>query len=430
MPRTKGAKNKNVNTAKNKNIININVNSSKSKRGRPRKTTANTNTQNRPPTSGGGISMAPPQVIISQPPADNSNNNSLLSSFLSSKMLNETMNLNRSNIEPTRTEQPSYFNTRESIIPRLPDTPIKQEVKPPTTNTGPPIPPPPPPPIMANKKEPQKELNLTGLSGREAMLAELKFAQSDEGKAEKARKKAEKVSKKEAQQSTAEFLNMSFTPPKRDIVEMMTPSKGPTSTALTPYKENKSFLDFVMGGTPQRPKTEQEMKHEKKVNRLKEIKKDISKPKQLFEYNDLKTELTGQPNPNNEIASGILSSAIKSRKARKELVDKKMNESIKQQKQREDAFELIKAASKRKLTKQYVDAKKDLKIKDTGAPLVVNPNTKQLILKKNRDRGIKAQKAGASKKSSSEQEKIIKFAKFMIDQNGVQPFQGLKQTEI
>ena len=32
MPRTKGAKNKNVNTAKNKNIININVNSSKSKK--------------------------------------------------------------------------------------------------------------------------------------------------------------------------------------------------------------------------------------------------------------------------------------------------------------------------------------------------------------------------------------------------------------
>ena len=47
-------------------------------------------------------------------------------------MLNETMNLNRSNItnvepsriEPTsRIEQPSYFNARESIIPKLPDTP-------------------------------------------------------------------------------------------------------------------------------------------------------------------------------------------------------------------------------------------------------------------------------------------------------------------
>jgi hypothetical protein len=136
MPRTKGAKNKNINTAKNKNIININVNSSKSKRGRPRKTTANTNTQNRPPTSGGGISMAPPQVIITQPPADNSNNNSLLSSFITSKMLNETMNLNRT-VEPTRIEptivepprpEPSYFAARESIIPKLPDTPKQRDI--------------------------------------------------------------------------------------------------------------------------------------------------------------------------------------------------------------------------------------------------------------------------------------------------------------
>jgi hypothetical protein len=133
MPRTKGSKNKNINTAKNKNIININVNSSKSKkgRGRPRKTTNNTNTQARYPNAGGINAMAPPQVIITQPPADNSNNNSLLSSFITSKMLNETMNLNRSNmtnVEPTRTEQPSYFNARESIIPKLPDTPLKQEL--------------------------------------------------------------------------------------------------------------------------------------------------------------------------------------------------------------------------------------------------------------------------------------------------------------
>jgi hypothetical protein len=145
--------------------------------------------------------MAPPQVIISQPRTDNSNNNSLLSSFLSSKMLNETMNLNRSNmtnVEPTRTEQPSYFNAIESIIPELPNTPIKQEVKPPT-GTGPPRPRPPPPPITPiKKKDSPKELNLTGLSGRDAMLAELKFAQSDEGKAEKARKKAETTAKTEA----------------------------------------------------------------------------------------------------------------------------------------------------------------------------------------------------------------------------------------
>jgi hypothetical protein len=79
---------------------------------------------------------------------------------------------------------------------------------------------------------------------------------------------------------------MTFTQPKRDIVEMMTPSKEPTtSTAITPYRENRSFLDFLMEGTPQ--KTEQQLKTEKNVKRLKEFKKDLSKPKKLFEHNDL-----------------------------------------------------------------------------------------------------------------------------------------------
>ena len=258
--------------------------------------------------------MAPPQVIISQPPADNSNNNSLLSSFITSKMLNETMNLNRSNmtnVEPSRIEQPSYFNARESIIPNLPDTPLKQEVKPPPTVKGPPPPPPPPP-----KPKGIDLSNKIGVNVKDAMLAELKYAQTDEGKAEKARKKAEAAAKKEAKQfeketapnpdkaatklqkvmrgkitrnkisneigqmetqiagienlvqttkrlkkkapqSTADFLNLTFSPPKRDIVEMMTPKKDAKSTAIIPYRENKSLLDFVMGGTPQRPKTEQ-----------------------------------------------------------------------------------------------------------------------------------------------------------------------------
>jgi len=98
MPRTKGSKNKNTATAKNKNIININVNSSKSKKGRQRKKTANKNTQARYPNYGGGNANAPPQVIISQPQADN------ISSFMTSKILNETMNSNRTNmtaVEPT-----------------------------------------------------------------------------------------------------------------------------------------------------------------------------------------------------------------------------------------------------------------------------------------------------------------------------------------
>jgi len=269
--------------------------------------------------------MAPPQVIITQPQTDNSNNNSLLSSFITSKMLNETMNLNRTNmtnVEPSRIEQPSYFNARESIIPNLPDTPLKQEVKPPPTVKGPP--PPPPPPKTGDKKEPPKGLNLTGLTGRDAMLAELKYAQSEEGKAEKERKKAETAAKKEAkkmekevkQQSTTDFLNMSFTPPKRDIVEMMTPNKDAKSTAIIPYRENKSLLDFAIGGTPAKIKTQQDIKEEKMKARLSELKKKKKlNTQESFELNDLKSNFTLQPNPNKEIATSIIGEAIKRKAA-------------------------------------------------------------------------------------------------------------------
>jgi hypothetical protein len=116
MPRTKGSKNKNINTAKNKNIININVNSSKSRKGRGRpKKQSNDTTQYR--QSGGMGGMAPPQVIISQPQPDNSNN-SLLTSFITSKLLNESMNQNRTTMPsflepPTTREQPS---DRKSVV--------------------------------------------------------------------------------------------------------------------------------------------------------------------------------------------------------------------------------------------------------------------------------------------------------------------------
>ena len=84
------------------------------------------------------------------------------------------------------------------------------------------------------------------------------------------------------QQSTTDFLNMAFTSPKRDIVEMMTPQKEPITTALTPYRENRSLLDFAIGGTPQ--KTAQQIKAEKDIKRIKEIKHS-TKPKHIFEYN-------------------------------------------------------------------------------------------------------------------------------------------------
>jgi hypothetical protein len=161
MGRKLGSKNKNVNTAKNKNVININVNSSTSKkgRGRPRKQSNDTtqNRQTRHPLgyNPGPSMMAPPQVIVSQPTPQQ--DNSLLSSFITSRMLNESNMLSsRTNIPtvepPTTREQPSYFNARESIIPKLPDTPITKPpvIKPadisPSTKikTGEPAPPPEP----------------------------------------------------------------------------------------------------------------------------------------------------------------------------------------------------------------------------------------------------------------------------------------------
>ncbi len=45
---------------------------------------------------------------------------------------------------------------------------------------------------------------------------------------------------------------MSFTPPKKDIVEMLTPQKERQSTAITPYKGQQSTLEFLMGGTPKK----------------------------------------------------------------------------------------------------------------------------------------------------------------------------------
>jgi hypothetical protein len=134
MGRKIGSKNKNTNTAKNKNVININVNSSTSKRGkgRPRKQKqSNDTTQYR--QAGGGGMMAPPQVIISQPTPQQ--DNSLLSSFITSRMLNESNMLNSrtsmpSVVEPPtgRGDLPSYFSARESIIPRLPETPIPKPI--------------------------------------------------------------------------------------------------------------------------------------------------------------------------------------------------------------------------------------------------------------------------------------------------------------
>ncbi len=76
--------------------------------------------------------MAPPQVIISQPQPAPQQDNSLLSYFITSKLLNESNILNsRTNMtameQPTTRGEPSYFNARESIIPKMPDLMYKAQ---------------------------------------------------------------------------------------------------------------------------------------------------------------------------------------------------------------------------------------------------------------------------------------------------------------
>ena len=136
--------------------------------------------------------------------------------------------------------------------------------------------------------------------------------------------KESKRLKKKAPQSTTDFLNMSFSPPKRDIVEMMTPNKEPISTAITPYKGNKSLLDFVVGGSPAKTKTAQDIKEEKMKVRLSDLKKkEKLNAKELFELNDLKSNYTNQPNPNPEIAGSMITKAIKNKIARKDFKNAK-----------------------------------------------------------------------------------------------------------
>jgi len=380
MARTKGAKykNNNINTAKNKNIININVNSTTSNKrgkGRPRKVineTTNKRTPDLPPNSSAGYNSrpqyAPPPVPIITPSQDGTM--SMLSQLLTSKILNEsnrtfnipdTTNLNysRESVEPSRT-----FNSRESIIPRLPDTPLpikNESVKP----VNPPPPPPPPPP----KQEAQKPQ--AGATGLDAIVQEIKYLNSEEGKAEKARKQAEAKEKREAkklekQASQQSTTDLSFPTPKKDIIEMITPQKEPKLPALTPVKENRSMLDFVLGGTPQKQKSAQEIKEEKRKSRLKELSKiSPMKAKQMFEFNDLKSEFTGQPNPNQDIGSSIINRAIKGKIARKELEKKK-------EEKKSDAVKKIQTLYRGNKVRQHLATDKDfqnkiaMKIKDYG----------------------------------------------------------------
>ena len=456
MGRKIGSKNKNTNKAKNKNIININVNTStKRKRGRPSKkdSTNNDKTTRNQQLAGGGayntrapVFTAPPPPVqyISPPQPDQTN--SLLQSFITSRLLNESTIPNRTNMtydEPIRSYEPSRretLNFRESMIPKVEDTPLKTNVKPPPPPpTGPPPPPPPPPPkVKAKDVKPSTNTGFSadGLSAKEAITAELIYRASEEGKADFARKKAEKEARKAEKEANKEgksmLDSMGMTFPSPFTPAKTTPSK---STAVIVRPQQQSMFDFVLGGgTPSKQytkPTEEDVKKGAKIKRVKELNSKPDKTtKETLQYNDLRQELAGTPNENPVIASNAIKNAIKGKLARNEMKVQQSEANAKKIATQKDAASKLGGTFQRKLTKQFREAKKELDVKNTGEPLVVRPNTKELMFKKNRDRGLKSAATRASKQVSKEQEKIINFAGFMVNENKRKPFVGLKQTEI
>jgi len=336
--------------------------------------------------------------------------------------------------EPSRRET---LNFKESMIPKVEDTPIKTNVKPPPPPpVGPPPPPPPPPPkTKANDVKPSTntEFNSGGLSGQDAINAELIYRASEEGKAEFARKKAEKEAKKAENKegkSMLDSLGMSFPSP-------FTPAKTTTSKSTTVIvkPQEQSMFDFVLGGgTPSKHhtiSTEDDIKKGVKIKILKELNSNPDKTtKETLQYNDLRQELAGTPNENPVIASNAIKNAFKGKLARNEMKVQQSEANAKKIATQKDAASKLGGTFQRKLTKQFREAKKELDVKNTGEPLVVRPNTKELMFKKNRDRGLKSAATRASKQVSKEQEKIINFAGLMDNENKRKPFVGLKQTEI
>ena len=303
MPRTKGSKNKNTNTAKNKNIININVNTAtKKKRGRPSKTNDSSNNNNNKNTRnqqlvGGGLyntrapvftAPPPPVPYISPPQPDQTN--SLLSSFITSRLLNESTMTNRPSVSNMTNDEPSRretLNFRESMIPKVEDTPIKSSVKP-------------PPPPVTPKPEVTKPL------------------------------------------------------PVATPIQVKTEVKPPTSTPaktseLIVRPEPQSIIDFL-GGTPRKTKSDYDVAKEAKTAKIRTLNTKPNKSlKETFEYNDLREELSGVPNPNKKIATDVIASAK---------LRNKVMPLYQMGKERYDSINKIKRAVKTKLAMNNLDEMK------------------------------------------------------------------------
>ena len=282
--------------------------------------------------------------------------------------------------EPSRRET---LNFKESIIPKVEDTPVKTSLKPPPPPpTGPPPPPPPPPPkIKANDVKPSTntEFNSGGLTGQDAINAELKYRASEEGKAEMARKKAEKEAKKEANKEGKSMLDsMGMTFPSPFTPAKTTPSK---STAVIVRPQQQSMFDFVLGGgTPSKQHTkptEEDVKKSTKIKRVKELNTKPDKTtKETLQYNDLRQELAGTPNENPVIASNAIKNAFKGKLARNEM---KINSSMRQS-ELNAATSIQKAVRGHKARKQIADEANQLEKQIKGVEKTVKKAKKEHTL--------------------------------------------------
>jgi hypothetical protein len=307
---------------------------------------------------------------------------------------------------------------------------------PPPPPPGPPPPPPPPPKIKANDVKPPTNTGFSagGLSGQDAVVEEIKYRSSDAGKAEMARKKAEKEAKKAEKEGKSMLDSMGVTFPSPFTPAPKTPQSKSRELMVRPVQQ--SMFDFVAGkGTPSKQftkPTEYDMSKAAKIKRVKELNSKPGKTtKETLQYNDLRQELAGTPNENPVIASNAIKNALKGKLARNEIRVQQSEVNAKKEAVKKDAASKLGGTFQRKLTKQYREAKKQLEVNSTGEPLVVRPNTKELILKKNRERGLKSAATRATKKISADQEKIVNFANFMVNQNKqFNPYQGKKQTEL
>jgi hypothetical protein len=291
--------------------------------------------------------------------------------------------------EPIRSYEPSRretLNFRESMIPKVEDTPVKTNVKPPPPPpTGPPPPPPPPPPkVKANDVKPSTntEFNSGGLSGQDAINAELKYRLSEAGKAEIARKKAEKEANKAEKEANKEgksmLDSMGMTFPSPFTPTKTTPSK---STAVIVRPQQQSMFDFVLGGgTPSKQHTKPTEEDVKKGAKIKRVKELNSKPdkttKETLQYNDLRQELAGTPNENPVIASNAIKNAFKGKLARNEM---KINSSMRQS-ELNAATSIQKAVRGHKARKQIADEANQLEKQIKGVEKTVKKAKKEHTL--------------------------------------------------